>query len=386
MSRRNKQQEQAERTLLELLRNELWGVPLLFDELSHEAFRAVISLAGKQAVVGLVGQSLISNSVKLDKRDIALLSRTMKELTEQSQKADQNTSGFAGFLDRKGVKYVIVKGQTLAALYPHPELRSPGDIDIYCPGEDFEKAKQLVEDKLQISLSKHNEKSKHVEFEANGVLYELHDVLLTWVDKKKQSYWNALVDTVMNERPATVSVNEVQVRTLDITCNVLYTFVHMFFHLVSSGVGLRQLCDCAVILHSAASEKSNNGIGAIGEFEPEKLRDMLETLGLFKAYKAVGSFLVEELGLPGKEFPFALDGTDKRWGKRIKKNVLARGNFGKYGRSVKNMGLWHSVESAWLLAKQGITFGMLAPREVFLRSSILGFVYLDSLKSKIHKS
>ena len=114
----------------------------------------------------------------------------------------------------------------------------------------------------------------------------------------------------------------------------------------------------------------------------EDLGGSLLKLGYFKAYKAMGAFLVEYLGLPEEQFPFALDEKDRKWVETIKKNILKRGNFGRSGRKVKNIGVLHSIETGYLNMVQTLTFYRLAPKEVLLRFTSLGEWFLERFKIK----
>lgn len=59
------------------------------------------------------------------------------------------------------------------------------------------------------------------------------------------------------------------------------------------GVGLRQFCDMAVMLHYAK-----------GDIDMCALRADLQTLGMEKAWRACGSILVDYLALPEEELGY----------------------------------------------------------------------------------
>ena len=96
----------------------------------------------------------------------------------------------------------------------------------------------------------------------------------------------------------------------------------------------------------------------------------------------MGAFLVEYLGLPEEEFPFTLTEKDRKWVETIKKNILKRGNFGRTGRKVKNLGVLHSMETGYLNMAQTLTFYRLAPKEVLLRFTSLGEWFLERFRIK----
>ena len=384
-----------ENYLFELLRSELWGTELSFSQLSHSEFEELMALAGEQTVTGLVGDCLIKNNLKLERDDALGLYAKMKAIEKANTRVNENLVSFVNFMERKGIDYIIVKGQVAGALYPNPDARMSGDVDLYFVGDNYEKIKGLVEQRLGKQLSKLSD-GKHVEFEVNGVVFELHEKLSRLATRKHQEYWDQMIDHAILEGTDTVMINGKEIKTLSATYNAMYIFVHLFYHMTASGVGLRQLCDWAMIIAQSAFQDSsskfqvkNDNVNANpnkkSSLNREDLGGSLKELGYFKAYKAMGAFLVEYLGLPEEQFPFALTEKDRKWVETIKKNILKRGNFGRTGRKVKNLGVLHSMETGYLNMAQTLTFYRLAPKEVLLRFTSLGEWFMERFKIKRKK-
>ena len=378
-----------EEKLFEILREELWGTKLSFSELSHEEYTELIEMANKQTVTGLVGDCLIKNSVKLEREDALGLYAKMKAIEKANARVNENLVSFVNFMERKGVDSIIVKGQVVGSLYPNPNARMSGDVDLYFVGDNYTKIKSLVEQRLGKQLSKLSD-GKHVEFEVNGVIFELHNKLSQLATQKHQDYWDQMIDNAIQEKTDTVNILGKDIHTLSATYNALYIFVHLFFHMTASGVGLRQLCDWAMVLNKthpcppclggeSDTAESNNKKSSLNR---EDLGGSLKELGYLKAYKAMGAFLVEYLGLPEEQFPFALDEKDRKWVETIKNNILKSGNFGRSRRKVKSIGLLHSIESGWLILTQMLTFYRLAPKEVLYRFSSIGEWFLERFRIK----
>ena len=381
-----------ENYLFELLRGELWGTGLSFSQLSHTEFEELMEMAGEQTVTGLVGDCLIKNNIKLEREDALGLYAKMKAIEKANARVNENLVSFVNFMERKGIDYIIVKGQVAGSFYPNPNARMSGDVDLYFVGENYEKIKSLVEQRLGKQLSKLSD-GKHVEFEVNGVIFELHDKLSRLATRKHQAYWDQMIDNAILEGTDTVMINGKEIKTLSATYNAMYIFVHLFYHMTASGVGLRQLCDWAMILNRTHpnppclgrefdTAESNNKKSSLNR---EDLGGSLLRLGYFKAYKAMGAFLVEYLGLPEEQFPFILTEKDRKWVETIKKNILKRGNFGRTGRKVKNLGVLHSMETGYLNMAQTLTFYRLAPKEVLLRFTSLGEWFMERFKIKRKK-
>ena len=359
-----------EEKLFEILRGELWGTKLSFSELSHEDYIELIEMANKQTVTGLVGDCLIKNGVKLEREDALGLFAKMKAIEKTNTRVNENLVSFVNFMERKGIDYIIVKGQVVGSLYPNPNSRMSGDVDLYFVGDNYTKIKNMVEQRMGKQLSKLSD-GKHVEFEVNGVVFELHNKLSQLATKKHQDYWNQMIDNAIQEKTDTVSILGKDIHTLSATYNVLYIFVHLFFHMTASGLGLRQICDWAIVLNKVSDNIDNF-----------KLKEILKELGYYKAYKAIGAFVVNYLGLQEDKFPLLLTEKDRKWVETVKNNILKSGNFGRSRRKVKSIGLLHSIESGWLILTQMLTFYRLAPKEVLFRFSSIGEWFLERFKIK----
>jgi hypothetical protein len=307
----------------------------------------------------------------------------MKGIEKTNNRVNENLVSFVNFMERKGVDYIIVKGQVAGSFYPNPNARMSGDVDLYFVGDNYQKIKSLVEQRLGKQLSKLSD-GKHVEFEVNGVIFELHDKLSRLATRKHQAYWDQMIDNAILEGTDTVIINGKEIKTLSATYNAMYIFVHLFYHMTASGVGLRQLCDWARVLAQSAFQVSSSKF-QVNKIDANRLEDILKELGYFKAYKAMGAFLVEYLGLPEEQFPFVLTEKDRKWVETIKKNILKRGNFGRTGRKVKNLGVLHSMETGYLNMAQTLTFYRLAPKEVLLRFTSLGEWFMERFKIKRKK-
>ena len=369
-----------EEILFEILRGELWGTKLSFSELSHEEYTDLIDMANKQTVTGLVGDCLIKNGVKLEREDALSLYAKMKAIEKANAQVNENLVSFVNFMERKGVDYIIVKGQVAGTFYPNPDARMSGDVDLYFVGDNYEKIKSLVEQRLGKQLSKLSD-GKHVEFDVNGVIFELHNKLSQLATQKHQAYWDQMIDHAIQEKTDTVNILGKDIHTLSATYNALYIFVHLFFHMTASGVGLRQLCDWARVLAQSAFQVSSSKF-QVNKIDANRLEEILKELGYFKAYKAMGAFLVEYLGLPEEQFPFPVTEKDRKWVNTIKKNIIKNGNFGRSRRKIQKTGLLHSIESGWLILTQMLTFYRLAPKEVLFRFSSIGEWFMERFRIK----
>ena len=316
-------------------------------QLSPEEWRDVYEQATKQAVVGTVFDGV----QKLPKEQwppqsvlFEWIGQT-EQIRQQNRKVNAVLKELALLFNANGIRYAVVKGQIVGSYYSNPQLRQAGDIDYYVESSDFERAKQLIESTWDVSFEE-TEGHHHVEFEYKGILFEQHHTLIKLYDKEKNEYWERL----MKETFKSMEIEGVPVSVLSPTLHSLYIFLHLYHHLLELGVGLRQFCDWAAILHACKNE-----------IDHQAIRKYLELLGIERAYRACGCLLIDYLGLPKVEFTYELKSSDKRYTMRILDVVMYRGNMGHYNLKGGHQGLWHNLEAMGIKIIHFLKFMPLAP-------------------------
>lgn len=325
---------------LNLLHNELWNTPLAFNEISIEEYKAITEYASMQTVNSLVCASLIKNNIKIPQQGGLRAFALLEAVKKANLLLNSNVLMLTELLEKHNIRFFIVKGQTLASLYPNPLYRTPGDIDFYCYPEDFERARLILTDELKVNIEYDDEEEQHLKFEYNKVEFEFHFTLFKFADKENQIYFDGLLNS---EKLSSAMIDGKAIPTLNPTLNLAFTFLHLYHHLIELGVGLRQFCDVAVLCHrnylAEADGDENNKI------DIDFLISILRKLDFLKAFTAIGAVLVDELGLPENEFPVAITEKDRKYAQYILKVVYKRGNFGKYGRTTKvRSGLAYYIE------------------------------------------
>ncbi|MCR5077504.1 MAG: nucleotidyltransferase family protein [Prevotella sp.] len=274
-------QSKARSIFLSLLKSELWQIPLTLT-ISHEEFLDICELAEQQALLGIIATSLIKNNVRLEKMDALRMLAVQDSLILSNKNINSELKLLCDLLEEKGIGSIIVKGQTIAALYPHPFMRSPGDIDIYCDRDNLRQLMSAMYCSWEIQ-PEGRPTEQHYELIHNGIILELHHCLMHFASGKSQKVWNRLLSGC---KPVRVMVDGCSVPTLPPTLNILYTFLHLYHHLIELGVGLRQFCDVAMLL------KSHHG-----HIDVKLLYHWLDELDFRRAFDAVQLVLVEVLGM-----------------------------------------------------------------------------------------
>lgn len=213
-------------------------------------------------------------------------------------------------LQKEGIPCVILKGSSSAMCYPKPELRCAGDIDLLVSKEMLVKAKMLLEDIGYIPQATPHH--CHISMQRGHIVTELHfepnripdsplgDEIRTFFSGAELTpeNWNGLPALPPCQR-------------------AIVLLLHKLEHIVTSGMGLRQLCDWAVFVRSELTP------AVWDELEP-----VLKQFRMLHFTKTVTSVCVRYLALCAECAPWCQDADDDICELMIDE-ILKSGNFGR---------------------------------------------------------
>lgn len=319
-----------------LLRSGLWQLPAdttVFEDVPTDWDR-LMTLSTEQTVPALVYSAITSlpapflpdknwfrsvySAVLRTEQAHILLNRSLLEAVSSLQKA--------------GIRPVLLKGQAYARHYIHPFSRNCGDIDLYIGEQDFSRACALAEH-LGWKASADNTISleyKHHTFYLHGVPIELHREAANFPDSRiNQAFrrWSQL--QLYNSREYMFLQGQ-EIPVPDAIFEVIFVFLHLYIHFLHGGIGLRQFCDWAVLLHTYHRK-----------IDTEALECLLRHFKLLHGWQLLGCILVDRLGLPEEEFPFYALGFKSKSEKALA-FILEEGNFGTQskGRFTSSRNYW----------------------------------------------
>ena len=197
--------------------------------------------------------------------------------------------------DAAHLRYVLLKGQSCAAVYPRPLLRRAGDIDIYLAPQHFEEAKCVLQN---LGFVFDHQTLLHEVFERKGVTVELHRALqpMQWPPAVKhlKQMMHKEVDTV-GEWQHFVEIDGYNVPILPPHLNVVLLTAHIMVHATHLGIGLRQLVDWGMVLTTYGHR-----------LDRALLKNALSQLHLTRFYRILSAFSVEYLGFAAHHFDLLL--------------------------------------------------------------------------------
>lgn len=211
-----------------------------------------------------------------------------------------------------GWRHCILKGQGVATFYPEPLLRQPGDIDVWMMGARRDVLRYL-EDRYGRMVLCYLHADAHGKG-AEAVEYHFTPSFATspFRNRRLQQWFAAQADAQAGHYvDLPEGAGEIPVPTQ--AFNEVYMLHHIYRHLFSEGIGLRQVCDYAVLL---MRREGTEGTAA-----------MLRRLGLEDFARGLAWILMSCFHLPESNLYCAPDG---RQGRFIFNEIMRSGNFGQY--------------------------------------------------------
>lgn len=309
----------------------------------------------KQSLVG-IGFNSVERFPKEQKPPLKLLLRWYA-LTQQIESRNilfnHRCIELQELFAEAGFATCILKGQGNALMYPNPQRRQSGDIDIWVKPKANEKCKKADIRKIieflgtKCDIKKQIIGYQHVKFP----IWDDVDVEVHWRpswrsspvhNHRLQKWFKEHTDDTCEKRGLIVPTWEF---------NVVYQLQHMFLHILHEGLGLRQVMDYYFVL------KAQNDVRC----KKEEVRETLRYLGLWKFAGAMMYVMKEVFALDEK---FMIAPVDEKRGRFLLNEILQSGNFGQYDKRNSVLHLQHGIMRNIYQLKRSWRFVQLYPAEV----------------------
>lgn len=189
-------------------------------------------------------------------------------------------------LGERNIPCAVLKGASVAMRYPHPELRVPGDIDVLVNECDMTAASETL---TEMGFALDHTTEMHDCFSRMDATVELHRVASVFPDTQKGRFAKAyMAEALQSAQMRTFQGRQIPVLTG--AYQMISLLAHMERHISNAGIGLRQVCDWAVIVQKLADE--------IGEAELQ----LLDQAGLLHFAQIITRGCEQYLGLPTQEW------------------------------------------------------------------------------------
>lgn len=221
----------------------------------------------------------------------------------------------------KGRRTAILKGQANARLYPDKYARQPGDIDIWVEG-----GRERV-----LALLPNHPKAEyhhvHLPANENGVTVEVH---FRPASGNYNPMTNRRLQRWLEREILSASIVEEGFCVPSVRFALVMQLAHIQRHFLSSGLGLRHVCDYYWLLQNSTAE------------DRQIVAGLLKDDGLHYAARALMWVLGEVLRL---DKTLMLSAPDSYRGKWMLREIMTGGNFGHYAQRQQYGNLRRMCES-----------------------------------------
>lgn len=315
-------------TLLQyLLRTALWQETLSFGKGSPDWY-SLISDLQKQTVLELTAPTIFN--LKGERRPPENLFWQLTCDYLHNQKTYKTHCLFIAQICQKmqeaGCHPILLKGIAVARYYPSPQDRKCGDIDIYVPIEEFPQALEVLKrfaTKEQIDAAE--EYNEHYQIFIGEIEIELHRIANGQSGREGYAALRQLSDEWLRpEKCRAIEIEGTMVLVPHPQFEAIFLVAHLWHHFAEiNGVGLRQLCDLAMMLQSCHQD-----------MDECLLERHLRDCHLYRVWQAVGWVMVSWLGLSQEMCPCYGEKSEKK-GRWLLGYILKEGNFGAGGLNFK---------------------------------------------------
>jgi hypothetical protein len=222
-------------------------------------------------------------------------------------------------LKRLGLHGCILKGTGLAHLYPNPERRMCGDIDIWIDGKRDNIIKAFEEANIPIYDIIYQECKA-------GIFLDTEVEIHFHPSKMYNPFTNARLQRFF-EKNSPIR-DDVTITYPDAKFNAVFCMAHMYRHYLEGGIGMRQMMDYYYVLKNLESA------------DRVPVMKTLKRLGMGRFTSSVMTSMRYNFGL---EDEYLLCPPDKKHGGKLVNDSFNMGNFGVMDK--RNYS--HNGEKAW---------------------------------------
>ena len=316
------------RIFFSVLRSVMWGTPV---ELPADTdWRGVLNLAARQKCLHAFG--VWTKTYKIATPFDKQMQPAIFAVMARSVRLNHLAADVVALLAEHHIPAVLIKGYSLATLYPDSDTRDFGDVDIYVGEENYQQAAEIVTAAYPEAYW-HSDLRGGIHYilvidESQDRVVELHRVTMEFHDKKADALYQEFTRKHLTATDSTIDIYGKSVPVPSAAYNALYVFMHAWHHFESTGVGFRQLADWALCLQQAHQQSTAEEWQAL----TREIESILTALHMKTAWQTFGHILVNELQLPVEAFPLYTTDYQGR-ARRLFRQLLRDGHGGRPARA-----------------------------------------------------
>ncbi len=288
-------------------------------------WKVLYAIAKKQALLGVLfyGIRRLPKELAPEQKLLMQWMVMAEQIRKQNIRLFQDSVKVCKNFENKGFANCILKGQGNALLYPDPYMRTPGDIDIYLAG-GRKRVMQYINKVCPNQVMRYH----HVDFPVMKTAIEVHftpSYMFFPIHNIRMQKWFGKVMDLQCSNVVTLPDGYGEITVPTMSFNVIYILSHLYRHVFTEGIGLRQLLDYYFVVmmwHTDLTNLTDSDSADLAALQRE-----LKRLGLWKFAGAVMYVLHEVFGL---EEDMMIVPMNEKEGMFLLDEIMRGGNFGQY--------------------------------------------------------
>lgn len=164
----------------------------------------------------------------------------------------------AEFYEKEGIGMMLLKGYGLSRFYPHPRLRTPGDVDVFLfdldEGHDsalpvWKRGDEAIRRRLKVEVR--NDCEHHTKFRLDEIMVENHYDFINTRIRRSSGKLEKDFKTIAQDHTNFIEITGQRIYLPSDRLNALFLLRHAAGHFASEGITLRNVLDWAFFVQSA---------------------------------------------------------------------------------------------------------------------------------------
>ena len=206
-------------------------------------WKELYAIAKKQALLGVLfhGIQRLPKELAPEQKLLMQWMVMAEQIRKQNIRLFQDSVKVCQNFENEGFANCILKGQGNALLYPDPYIRTPGDIDIYLSG-GRKKIMKYVDRVCPNQVMRYH----HMDFPVMKTAIEVHftpSYMFYPIHNRRMQKWFEEVTGEQCNHRVSLPDGYGEIHVPQVSFNVIYILSHLYRHIFTEGIGLRQLLD-----------------------------------------------------------------------------------------------------------------------------------------------
>lgn len=249
--------KEAYRDFIQFSLNESRPIPKNCDKIDWQDF---YKFCLYHSIPGVVLYGLEKANLRIPPSILYEWIGTVEFVKKQNALVNKGSVAVTKWWEEKGCRSVILKGQANSLMFPHPELRSPGDIDIWVDDTIINTIKTVLSQYPDAHYSLHHIKMPIFKDLSVEVHYRPIYLINWFHDKKLQKYVKSVEDLQFTHKEV---LDGHTIGSLTDDFNVVYQLLHMYAHFFSTRNNFKQFVDYYYLLKRDIPENEKKAVVAL---------------------------------------------------------------------------------------------------------------------------